>query len=73
MSELRLNRATKEWIIIATERAKRPNQFQIETHKEKLPSYEPTCPFCPGNEKHTPPEVFALRKRAPRLISPAGE
>jgi UDPglucose--hexose-1-phosphate uridylyltransferase len=71
MSELRLNRATKEWIILATERAKRPNQFskfrsvgQVETQKEKLPSYEPTCPFCPGNEKQTPSEVYALREKS---------
>jgi UDPglucose--hexose-1-phosphate uridylyltransferase len=70
MSELRLNRATKEWIIIATERAKRPNQFQIETHKEKLPPYEPTCPFCPGNEKKTPPEVYTLRKKGSKPNQP---
>jgi UDPglucose--hexose-1-phosphate uridylyltransferase len=63
MSELRLNRATKEWIIIATERAKRPQQFQTKIQREKLSSYDPTCPFCPGNEIHTPPEVFALRKK----------
>jgi UDPglucose--hexose-1-phosphate uridylyltransferase len=62
MSELRLNRATKEWIIIATERAKRPNQFKsTQKEKEKLPLFDPSCPFCPGNEKFTPPEVLALR------------
>ena len=63
MSELRRNRATKEWIIVATERAKRPHQFLVKSHKEKLPSYDPTCPFCPGNEGKTPPEVYALRKK----------
>lgn len=61
MSELRLNRATKEWIILAKERTKRPNEFPAEGHKEKLPAFDPTCPFCPGNENKTPPEVFALR------------
>jgi len=63
MSELRLNRATKEWIIVATERAKRPHQFLVKSGKEKLPPYEPTCPFCPGNEKKTPPEAYALRDK----------
>lgn len=62
MSKLRLNRATKEWIIVATERAKRPHEFHVQKQKkEKLPAFDPTCPFCPGNEKKTPLEVFALR------------
>ncbi len=61
MSELRLNRATKEWIILAMERAKRPHQFRKKSGKEKLPAYDPSCPFCPGNEEKTPPEVYALR------------
>jgi UDPglucose--hexose-1-phosphate uridylyltransferase len=63
MSELRLNRATKEWIIVAEERAKRPHEFHREEYKKKLPSFDPTCPFCPGNENKTPPEVFALRDK----------
>jgi UDPglucose--hexose-1-phosphate uridylyltransferase len=63
MSELRLNRATKEWIILATERAQRPHQFRVKSRKEKPPPFESTCPFCPGNEKKTPPEVYALRKK----------
>jgi len=69
MSELRLNRATKDWIIVAKERVKRPHQFSAgsvgrgEKHKEKFPAFDPTCPFCPGNENKTPPEVFALRDK----------
>jgi UDPglucose--hexose-1-phosphate uridylyltransferase len=64
MSELRLNRATKEWIIIAKERAKRPKEFKSpQKRKQKEPLFDPKCPFCPGNEKQTPPEVFALRSK----------
>jgi len=63
MSEFRLNRATKEWIIIATERAKRPQQFLGKSEKPKLPPFDPHCPFCPGNEKQTPSEIYALRQR----------
>jgi UDPglucose--hexose-1-phosphate uridylyltransferase len=63
MSELRLNRATKEWIILATERAKRPHQFAVRSTRQKLPRHDPNCPFCPGNEKQTPPEVYALRDK----------
>ncbi|MGB7062590.1 MAG: galactose-1-phosphate uridylyltransferase [Candidatus Zixiibacteriota bacterium] len=65
MSELRVNRATKEWIIVATERAKRPHQFRAMRTEEEIPPYDPNCPFCPGNERQTPPEEYALtRKRS---------
>jgi UDPglucose--hexose-1-phosphate uridylyltransferase len=53
MPELRQNLATKEWVIIATERAKRPEQF-VQADKERVedrPAYAAGCPFCPGNEE----------------------
>lgn len=61
MSELRYNVISKEWVIIATERAKRPKDF-IKAAKERkeLPEYKENCPFCPGNEKQTPAETFRL-------------
>jgi UDPglucose--hexose-1-phosphate uridylyltransferase len=46
--------ATKEWVLIATERAKRPDDYVgLNPHVlvEDEPDYEPTCPFCPGNEE----------------------
>ncbi len=50
MSELRLNLATREWIIFATERARRPEEFAAETRPARIREpYSPTCPFCPGN------------------------
>lgn len=60
MPELRQNMATKEWVIIATERAKRPEEFARpeEEAQEVQPSYDPHCPFCPGNEEL---ELEALR------------
>ncbi|MFN3966663.1 MAG: hypothetical protein ACK4JE_03070 [Endomicrobiia bacterium] len=64
MPQLRQNIAPKEWVIIATERAKRPEDF---TKKEKniqepLPEYSPKCHFCPGNEQFAPVETFSIRK-----------
>ena len=55
MTELRQNLITRDWVIIATERAKRPDEFtQGETHKnQNLPAYQPECPFCLGNEHLT--------------------
>ena len=51
MPELRQNRFTKEWVIIATERAKRPKDMVVLRAPRNLPSFDPKCPFCPGNEK----------------------
>lgn len=54
MPELRQNMVTKEWVIIASERAKRPNAFiESESHAliEELPEHDSTCPFCIGNEE----------------------
>jgi UDPglucose--hexose-1-phosphate uridylyltransferase len=61
MPELRHNILTNQWVIIATERAKRPEEFAKKTKEKKvIPSFVPSCPFCPGNEKLTPPETFAI-------------
>jgi UDPglucose--hexose-1-phosphate uridylyltransferase len=57
MPELRKDIITDRWVIIATERAKRPQEFTA-------PPGEPdqrVCPFCPGQEGQTPPELWAAR------------
>jgi len=62
MSEIRQDQATKRWVVMATERGKRPSDFAAaEATVEPEPEHSPTCPFCPGNEGKTPPEVFAYR------------
>jgi UDPglucose--hexose-1-phosphate uridylyltransferase len=58
MSELRQNFLTKEWVIIATERAKRPEELATHRPVEVPPVFVETCVFCPGNEGKTPPEVM---------------
>jgi UDPglucose--hexose-1-phosphate uridylyltransferase len=58
MPELRQNFFTKEWVIIATERAKRPEELATHRVVEPLPARVETCAFCPGNESKTPPEVM---------------
>jgi UDPglucose--hexose-1-phosphate uridylyltransferase len=45
------------WVIISTDRAKRPNDFIREQVKMK----GGFCPFCYGNEAKTPPEIMAYR------------
>jgi len=60
MAEIRQNPITKEWVIIATERAKRPDQFTSRKEKRILPAHDPACVFCPGNEHLTPGEVHRI-------------
>ncbi len=58
MSELRYDALQRRWVIIATEREHRPQDFY--THQDIKPSGG-DCPFCPGNEDQTPPEITAIR------------
>jgi UDPglucose--hexose-1-phosphate uridylyltransferase len=57
MPELRKDPVVGRWVIISTERSRRPTSFVPETHEKKPHS----CPFCAGSEDRTPPEVFAIR------------
>jgi UDPglucose--hexose-1-phosphate uridylyltransferase len=66
MPELRQNIATKEWVIISTERAKRPEEF-VQPHRpltQDRPEWEEGCPFCPGNEERDL-EVMRIPERGP--------
>ena len=58
MPELRQNFFTKEWVIIATERAKRPEELATHRVVEPVPDFVESCPFCPGNESKTLAEVM---------------
>ena len=60
MSEIRQDPTTKEWVIIARERARRPHDSVRQQAKPELPAFEPSCPFCPGNETRT--NDFGLAK-----------
>lgn len=57
MPELRQNFFTKEWVIIATERARRPEDLATRRPAHQTPPFVETCPFCPGHENQTPPEI----------------
>jgi UDPglucose--hexose-1-phosphate uridylyltransferase len=58
--ELRQNLATGEWVVIATERARRPEDFASKSDRKPLPPWKESCPFCPGNEDKTPPAAFSI-------------
>ena len=57
MPELRKDPIVGRWVIISTDRAKRPTDFVRENMKIK----GGFCPFCYGNEGKTPPEIQAYR------------
>lgn len=58
MPELRKDPIIGRWVIISTERGKRPTDFtSVPTGRGGG-----FCPFCAGNESKTPPEVFAYRR-----------
>ncbi len=70
MPELRQAPATKEWIIIASERAKRPGDFRTERKEQDAQEYVEDCPFCPGHEDE---EYYLWHIRIiPRLTRFAG-
>ena len=57
MPELRKDPVIGRWVIVATERAKRPDQLVLpaDTAPEK------PCPFDEGRESQTPPEIYSVR------------
>jgi len=59
MPELRKDPVTGRWVIVSTERRKRPSDFRFEPSTAVGREY---CPFCPGRENLTPPEVLAYRQ-----------
>lgn len=57
MPELRKDPVTGRWVIISTDRSKRPSDYGKYTEEQK----GGFCPFCEGNEQHTPSEIHAYR------------
>jgi UDPglucose--hexose-1-phosphate uridylyltransferase len=59
MPELRKDPITGRWVIISTERRKRPDAFRVERLE---PIDDLICPFCEGQEEYTPSEVLSYRR-----------
>lgn len=66
MPELRRDPIHGGWVIISTERSRRPSDFAPEERK----TVGGFCPLCEGNEDRTPPEVFAFRENGTPPNSP---
>ncbi|OGY18149.1 MAG: hypothetical protein A2900_05390 [Candidatus Chisholmbacteria bacterium RIFCSPLOWO2_01_FULL_50_28] len=70
---------TRRWVVIAPSRSSRPKdkdhdinhgatpapEPQVELPKRNGYSFNETCPFCYGNEKSTPPEIYRWGRKDP--------
>jgi UDPglucose--hexose-1-phosphate uridylyltransferase len=56
MGEIRKDYILDRYVIIATERATRPDQFMENAEPKKADN----CYFCPGKESQTPPEIMRV-------------
>jgi UDPglucose--hexose-1-phosphate uridylyltransferase len=61
MPELRKDPITGRWVIISSDRSKRPADFQDQRTRKR----GGFCPFCAGNERTTPNETLAYRDNGP--------
>jgi UDPglucose--hexose-1-phosphate uridylyltransferase len=68
--ELRRDPVTGRWVIISTDRRKRPNDFRFERTTTLGRDH---CPFCPGHEEMTPREVLAYRQDGSAPNAPGWE
>jgi UDPglucose--hexose-1-phosphate uridylyltransferase len=60
MSELRYDPIQARWVIIATDRSRRPHDLEVAAEHPQTRF----CPFCPGHESRTPPEIAAIGRPA---------
>ncbi len=59
-NEVRRDYLLNRWVVIATERGRRPTDF---TKKEREKPKTGVCPMCPSNEHMTPPAVLVYLKK----------
>jgi UDPglucose--hexose-1-phosphate uridylyltransferase len=66
-NEVRRDYLLNRWVVIATERSRRPTDFAKK--QEQQPKVEKsTCPMCPGNENMTPPATLVYLKKGKSII-----
>lgn len=58
-NELRKDYLLDRWVVVATERGRRPTDF---AKQERQRAKAGVCPMCPGNEHMTPPAILVYLK-----------
>lgn len=67
LNELRKDYLLSRWVVIATHRKQRPTDFKKEPATRRVDKSQ--CPFCPGNERKTPPAVLVYLKGEEGIMS----
>jgi len=62
MTELRREPIERRWVVITTNPARGPADYVPYKPPYQVQGPKEPCPFCPGREGETPPEVFSLRE-----------
>ncbi len=70
MNELRQDRTTGRWVIVAPQRGLRPGARSpgarlSAASRAPQPHFDPGCPFCPGNEAALPGIIAETKDRSP--------
>lgn len=64
-NEVRKDYLLDRWVVIATERGRRPTDF---AKKEKPQTKASVCPLCPGNEHMTPPALLIYLEKNGKIV-----
>lgn len=65
MSALRFDETTQDWVVMAPSRRLRPHDGGPRPAAPVRADTHDACPFCPGKEAFTPPEIAAVRPGGP--------
>jgi UDPglucose--hexose-1-phosphate uridylyltransferase len=65
-NELRKDYLLDRWVVIATERARRPTDLAKRRPEQTINIA--TCPLCPGNEHVTPPAVLVYTEKDGQIV-----
>jgi UDPglucose--hexose-1-phosphate uridylyltransferase len=64
-NELRKDFLLDRWVVIATDRARRPNDFTKQKRNQAIGG---VCPLCLGNEHMTPPAILVYLKSNGEIV-----
>jgi UDPglucose--hexose-1-phosphate uridylyltransferase len=69
-NELRKDYLLDRWVVIATDRGRRPTDFASQERRQAKAG---VCPMCPGNEHMTPPAVLVYLKSSKGIMKDRDE
>jgi UDPglucose--hexose-1-phosphate uridylyltransferase len=67
LNDIRKDYLLDRWVVIATHRSRRPTDFAKKEATTQAVD-KSTCPFCPGNERKTPPAVLVYLRDGKKIV-----